>query len=65
MNRLEQDAADTLRAHEAQTQFRDAERARWARAKGAVMIGTWAPPALTPAQQQAHDEYVKQHNCPF
>ena len=66
MNRIEQDAADTLRAHEDRAAFREAERARWARARrGAVISSVWAPPALTEQQQREHDQYVKQHNCPF
>lgn len=65
MDRLEQDAADALQAHEQRRAFRDAERARWARANSAVMTGVWAPPALTAQQQQEHDQYVKQHRCPF
>lgn len=42
MNRLQQDAADTLQAYEAQA-FKDAERARWVRAQGQPIIGIWAP----------------------
>lgn len=60
MNRLEQDAADALEAYE----FQQAERERWARAQPAKIVGTWVP-TMSEKERQEHEEYVKQHLCPF
>jgi ATP-dependent helicase/DNAse subunit B len=64
MNRLEQDAADTLQAHEDHRAFRDAERARWARAQPPKIVRTWSP-VMTEQQKQEHQQYIEQHRCPF
>lgn len=61
MNRLEQDAADALQGHEDRAAFRDAERARWARAQPAVIVGTAQP--LFGAQRKAHADWLKQHEA--
>ena len=62
--RLEQDAADALMAHEQREQFKADERARWARAQPAKIVGAWAP--TMPAQQKKeHDQYVMDHNLSF
>jgi len=39
MNRLEQDAADSLAAYE----FQQAERDRWARAQAQKVVSVWRP----------------------
>lgn len=53
MNKTEQDAADALQA------FKDAERARWKRAQPPLIVGTFQH--FTPEQQQAHIDWLKQH----
>jgi hypothetical protein len=62
--RLEQDAADTLQAHEERANFKATERARWTRAQPPVIVGTWAP-TMTERQRKAHEQYVAEHNLPF
>lgn len=65
--KLSQDAHDSLVAHEAQRAFKDAERARWARAQAAAKPCTgpnWAP-TMTAQEKQQHDQYVIDNNLPF
>lgn len=62
--KLSQDAHDALTAYEAQQAFRDAERARWARAQPRTIVGTWAP-TMTEQEKQQHDQYVIEQNLPF
>jgi hypothetical protein len=62
--KLEQEAADTLQAHEERTKFRKAECARWAKAQPVPIVGTWAP-TMTERQKQEHDRYVAENNLPF
>lgn len=61
MNRIEQDAADTLQAHEDRAAFKAAERARWARAQPAVIVGTAQP--LFGEQRKAHADWIKQREA--
>ena len=61
MNRLEQDAADALAAYE----FQQSERARWVRAQGRQIVGTWAPPAFTAQQQAEFEQYRSINRLPF
>ena len=62
--RLDRDAADALQGHEERAAFRAAERARWARAQPARIVGTWAP-GMTGRQKQEHDQYVIDNKLPF
>lgn len=55
MNRLEQDAADALKAYE----FQQAERERWARAQPQKIVGVFQH--FTPEQAKAHKDWIKQH----
>jgi len=64
MNRLEQDAADALQGHEDCAAFRDAERARWARAQPAVIGSVWAP-KMSEQQKKTHEQYIAANNLPF
>jgi hypothetical protein len=64
MNRLEQDAADALQAHEDRRAFRDAERARWERAQPQKIVGTWAP-VMTEQQKQERQQYSQKFSLPF
>lgn len=64
MNRLQQDAADALQGHEDRAAFRDAERARWARAQPPVIGSVWAP-VMTESQKKAHEQYVADNRLPF
>lgn len=62
--RLEQDAADTLQAHEEHANFKATERARWAMAQPPVIAGTWAP-TMTEQQKKEATEYRIKHRLPF
>lgn len=62
--RLEQDAADTLEAHERREKFRASERARWAKAQPEKLGPNWAP-KLTEQEQKELDQYVADNNLPF
>lgn len=64
MNRLEQDATDTLQDHEERAAFKAADRARWARAQPPVIVGTWAP-SMTEQQRREHEQYVVDNHLPF
>ena len=65
MNRLQQDAADTLTAYEAQQAFRTSERARWARANSAVMTGVWSAPPLSEQERMEREQQIKAGVLPF
>ena len=60
MNRLEQDAADALRAYE----FQQAERARWARAQPQKIVRTWAP-ELSAQDFWEREQQIKAGTLPF
>jgi len=59
MKRLQQDAADRL------AEFKQAERARWARVQGAVMTGTWSPPELTEQERMEREQQIDAGTIPF
>ena len=64
MNRIEQDAADELVAHEQQRKWRERVRDDIDRANAPAPTKTWAP-VHAEQQKQQQAEYIKQHNCPF
>lgn len=64
MNRLEQEAADTLAAHEQHTKWRERALSDLALHRDHKIVGTWSP-TFTEQQKREHDKYVKLHNCPF
>ena len=64
MNRLEQDAADELAAHEQQRQWRERARADWQRSNEPAPAATWAP-VHTEQQKEAFKRYSNKHNLPF
>jgi hypothetical protein len=64
MNRLEQDAADTLAAYEQRQAIRNRARADWERAQQPEPTKTWAP-VHTEQQKGAFQRYSERHNLPF
>lgn len=60
MNRLEQDAYDSLKWHEHQA----VERARWARAQPAKIVGTWAP-TITEQERREREQQIAAGLIPF
>jgi hypothetical protein len=64
MNRLQQDAADTLHAYEAQQRFRQSERERWARAQPPKIVGYWAP-TITEQERQEREQQIAAGVIPF
>ena len=64
MNRLAQDAADTLQGYEAQQAFRESERARWKRAQGQPITSVWTG-ALSKADKEYVDREVVAGNLSF
>lgn len=64
MNRLEQDAADALAAHEQQREWRERAIADRDSAMQPAPTKTWAP-VHTEQQKQEQAQYIKQHGCKF
>lgn len=64
MNRLEQDAADTLEAYEQKQEWRGRALADRDRAMQPAPPKTWAP-TMTEQQKQEQAQHIKQHGCPF
>lgn len=64
MNRIEQDAADELAAHEQQRAWRERATADWRRANQPMPTKTWAP-VHTKQQKQEFKIYSTKHNLPF
>jgi len=58
MNRLQQDAADSLSA------YQQAERARWARAQPPKIVGTWAP-KITEQERIEREQQIDAGLLPF
>ena len=65
MNRIEQDAADALQAHEDQRRkWAERIKADHARSQEKATGPTWAP-TMTEQQKQEQQAYIKRHGCPF
>ena len=67
MNRLEQDAADELAAHEQQRAWRERQERHkqgYAQQPPSAIHSTWAP-VHTEQQKQELAQYIKQHGCKF
>lgn len=65
MNRLQQDAADTLQAHEQQQAFRAAVKARWARAQAPTIVGRIVFPPLTEQERMEREQQIDAGLIPF
>lgn len=65
MNRLQQDAADSLQAYEQQAAFKASERARWARANSAVLTGVWSAPPLSEKERMEREQQINEGSIPF
>lgn len=63
MNRLQQDAAESMAWHEKQA-FKQSERARWARAQPAKIVGTWAP-TITEQERREREQQIAAGILPF
>lgn len=64
MNRLEQDAADALAAHERMTKWRERVQADYARNRDQKIVGTWAP-VLGEQEKQEREQQIKAGFLPF
>lgn len=62
--RLSQDAADALQGFEDRAAFREAERARWARAQPAKIVGTWKP-QMTEQERMEREQQIDAGLLPF
>lgn len=65
MNRLQQDAADSLAAYEHMQAVRNRARADWLRAQAAVMTGTMVFTPLTAKERTEREQQIKAGNLPF
>jgi len=63
-SRFNRDAAETLQAYEAQQQFRESERARWARAQPPKIVGVWAP-TITEQERTEREAQIAAGVIPF
>lgn len=65
MNRLEQDALDSLKAREDQRKaWGERAKADYARSQEKATGPTWAP-TLTEQEKKEQQKYIKQHGCQF
>lgn len=64
MNRLPQDAAETLAAYEHMQAVRNRALADWEAAQQPAPTETWAP-TMNEQQKQKQAEYIKRHSCQF
>ena len=61
MNRLQQDAAETMAWHDRQARHKQGYGPRPSQPIGEC----WAPPPLTEQQQKEFQQYAAEHSLPF
>lgn len=65
MNRIEQDAADELAAHEQQRAWRERATADWQRAKQPMPVGRIIFPEISAADERQRANDIKAGLLPF